>query len=395
LYYAGIDIAKRSHEVCLTNGRGEILGGASFNITNTLSGVQKLLKTFDAHQLTPDNCHVGMEATGHYWQVLYTWLTTAGYDVKVINPIVTNAYRRMNVRKAKTDRIDAELVAKAIRDGEYQETRMTNDALQTLRQLCRHRQELVGTRSALKQKALVQLDTMFPEYERLFHDPFCKSSIKLLKTCCTPDEIGNMSTRELTNLLSQASRGYFGEEKAIQIKAAARETIGIRIGVAGYVYRLQNYLEDIEYYDTKIGQAEAEIEQLMEQLDTHITTIPGIGLVNGACIVAEIGDIDRFRSTKSLVAFAGLDPSVHESGEFQGTNSSVSKRGSPHLRHAIWQSAFVASHSDPQLSAFYQGLKARGKAHRVAVGAVARKLCHLIYAVLSENRPYEVRHQHS
>ncbi len=119
--------------------------------------------------------------------------------------------------------------------------------------------------------------------------------------------------------------------------------------MAGYVYRLQNYLEDIEYYDTKIAQVEEGIEQLMNQLDTYITTIPGVGLVNGACIVAEIADIDRFSSAKSLVAFAGLDPSVHESGEFQGLNSSVSRRGSPHLRHAIWQSAFVASHSDPQL----------------------------------------------
>ena len=129
----------------------------------------------------------------------------------------------------------------------------------------------------------------------------------------------------------------------------------------------------------------------MESLDSPITTIPGIGPVYGASILAEIGDIHRFPTGKQLVSYAGLDASVHDSGELKGTETHISKRGSAFLRRAIWGAAFIASHSDPELAAYYQRLRARGKHHSVAVVAVARKLCYIIFAVLSEDRPYEVR----
>ena len=121
------------------------------------------------------------------------------------------------------------------------------------------------------------------------------------------------------------------------------------------------------------------------------TSVPGVGPVYGAVILSEIGDIHRFPSGKQLVSYAGIDATVHESGEFQASQMHMSKRGSPYLRRAIWGAAFVASHSDPELTAYYQRLRARGKHHHVAVGAVARKLCYILYAVLSENRPFEVR----
>jgi transposase len=129
----------------------------------------------------------------------------------------------------------------------------------------------------------------------------------------------------------------------------------------------------------------------MEKLDSPITSIPGIGPVYGAVILAEIGSINRFPGGKQLVSYAGIDASVHESGEFTGTQSHISKRGSPYLRRAIFGAAFIASWSDPELSDYYKRLRDRGKHHYVAVGAVARKLCYIIYAVLSENRPFEKR----
>ena len=129
----------------------------------------------------------------------------------------------------------------------------------------------------------------------------------------------------------------------------------------------------------------------MAKLDSPVTTIPGVGPVYGAVVLSELGDIHRFPSAKQIVSYAGIDAQVHESGEFKGDQTHMSKRGSPYLRRAIWGAAFVASWADPQLKTYYQNLRARGKPHRVAVGAVARKLCYIIFAVLSENRPYEAR----
>lgn len=122
---------------------------------------------------------------------------------------------------------------------------------------------------------------------------------------------------------------------------------------------------------------------------SYITTIPGIGDTLGAIILSEIGDIRRFSAPGKLVAFAGLDVRVTQSGEFMGTRQKISKRGSPYLRRAIWLAASRAAFCDPVLSEYYQGLRARGKHHLTAIGAVCRKLCNIIFAILSENRPYQ------
>lgn len=134
-----------------------------------------------------------------------------------------------------------------------------------------------------------------------------------------------------------------------------------------------------------------QIAEYMKRSNSFITTIPGIGHVLGAVIVSEIADISRFSDAKKIVAFAGLVASVSKSGDFEGSNMHMSKRESPYQRRAIFTAANVASRSDPEISKYYQSLKSRGKHHNVAVGAVARKLCYIIFAVLSENRPFETR----
>jgi len=124
-------------------------------------------------------------------------------------------------------------------------------------------------------------------------------------------------------------------------------------------------------------------------MGSYITTISGIGDTLGAIIVSEIGDIHRFDAPSKLVAFAGLDVKVNQSGEFSSTRNKISKRGSPNLRRAIWLAAGRAAFCDPILSQYYQSLRARNKHHLTAIGAVARKMCNIIFVILKENRPYE------
>jgi len=332
-----------------------------------------------------------MEATGHYWLVLYSWLIEQGFDVKVINPIVTDAYRNMLIRKTKNDRIDAEVVARVLKMGEYQETSVLDDDTLSLRQLCRYRLSQTQTTSDLKRKVIALLDQVFPEYDTLFSDVFGLSSKELLKNYTTPEEIASIHTRKLANILNKASRGRFGKEKALEVKAVASQSIGITVAIDAFVFQIRQLIEQIEFVEMQIESLDREIANYMDSLDSPITTIPGIGPVYGATILAELGDIKRFPSAKQIVSYAGLDASVHESGDFKGSQSRMSKRGSAYLRRAIYGAAFIASWSDPELSAYYKRLKARGKHHYVAVGAVARKLCYIIYAVLIENRPFEDR----
>jgi transposase len=391
MYYIGIDIAKKAHEVCFLSHDGEVVDGNSFKIPNTLSGVDKLQKMLDKYALTPENSQVGMEATGHYWLVLYSWLHEKGFTIKVINPIVTDAMRNMRIRKVKNDRIDAEIVARVLLFGDYQETAVAQGDTLALRQLCRFRLWQVQTVGDLKRKVISLLDQVFPEYADLFTDIFGMSSKQLLLEHTTPEEIASLHTRKLTTMLNKSSHGHFGKEKALELKAVANGSLGIRIATDAFAFQIRQMLEQLEFVEDQIRLIDEEIGKYMAKLDSPVTTIPGVGTVYGAVILSELGDIHRFPSAKQVVSYSGIDAQVTQSGEFMGSQSHMSKRGSAYLRRAIWGAAFVASWADPELKAYYQSLRARGKPHKVAVGAVARKLCYIIFAVLTENRPYEVR----
>lgn len=128
----------------------------------------------------------------------------------------------------------------------------------------------------------------------------------------------------------------------------------------------------------------------MARLPQYITSIPGVGMPTGAAILSEIGDISRFDSEDKLIAYAGIDATVHQSGQFQGTKMHMSMRGSPYLRLALWQAASMALQHNDELRAYYDKKIAEGKAHGTALGAVCRKLLIRIYVVLKENRPYVI-----
>ena len=198
-----------------------------------------------------------------------------------------------------------------------------------------------------------------------------------------------VSTRKLTTLLNKTSRGRFSEEKAKQLKSTAADSFGINFAGDAFSFQIKQLTEQILFHEKQIDELEKKIAALLKQSGSYITTIPGIGDTLGAVILSEIGDIHRFDAPGKLVAFAGLDVKINQSGEFSGTKNKISKRGSPYLRRAIWLAATRAAFCDPILSEYYQSLRARGKHHLTAIGAVSRKLCNIIFAILTENRPYE------
>jgi len=383
----GIDIGKYHHEASVIDGEGRLIG-KSLRFTNTTDGGEKLLAYLSARNPQGENIVIGMESTGQYWLSLYCFLFDKGFQVNVINPIQSDAVRHLFLRKTKTDSKDSFLIAETIRIGRFSSTELAGEDLLCLRQLCRHRLDLVDYIADQKRKIIAVMDRVFPEYQTLFSDMFGKTSTELLNRAITPEEILALNTQELCDLLSAASRGRFGLAKAEEIQQAARRSFGITIGISAFTLQLRQLLEMIALLEKQLADLEVQIEQYLLQMRTFITTCPGIGNVLGATILGEIGDFARFPEPKKLVAFVGIDPSVKQSGEFIGTQNRMSKRGSPHLRRAIWLAATVAAFHDPVLSAFYQKKRAEGKHHNTAIGAVARKLTLIIYAVLRDNKPY-------
>lgn len=386
----GIDIGKFKHEACLIDETGRQIA-KSLRFANTTEGARKLLDYFNGCNPEKEVIVIGMESTGHYWLSLYSFLFDQGFQVNVINPIQSDAIRNLFLRKTKNDAKDSFLIAETIRIGRFSSTKLAEEDILALRQLCRHRTDLVDYISDQKRKIIGVMDRIFPEYQHLFSDMFGKTSVELLSKAVTPEEILEIPTEELCAILKSASRGRFGDSKVEEIRNAAKNSFGITIASSAFSMQLRQLLEMIELLERQVEELEFEICDYMDGMDSCIMTCPGVGKVLGAVILSEIGDISRFSEAKKLVAFVGIDPSVHQSGEFSGTQSSISKRGSPHLRRAIWLAAIVAAFHDPVLSAFYQKKRAEGKHHYTAIGAVARKLTLVIYAVLRDNKPYVPR----
>jgi transposase len=383
----GIDIGKNHHEASVINSEGRLLA-KSFRFANSTVGGKSLLDYIGSVNKDSDVVVIGMEATGHYWLSLYCFLFDAGFQVNVINPIQSDAVRNLFLRKTKNDSKDSFLIAETIRIGRFSNTPMADEDILSLRQLCRHRADLVDYISDQKRKIIGVMDRVFPEYQQLFSDMFGKTSTELLSKAVTPEELLALPTDELCQILRKNSRGRFGEAKAEQLREAAKTSFGITIGTAAFTMQLRQLLEMVELLERQVTELEAEIDQYLQKFNSPITTAPGVGNVLGATILSEIGDISRFSEPKKLVAFVGIDPSVHQSGEFTGTKNKMSKRGFPHLRRAIWLAANIAWQHDPVLSAFYHKKRAEGKHHYTALGAVARKLTLIIYAILRDNKPY-------
>ena len=387
MFSCGIDIAKYKHEASVIDINGKTLLD-SIPFANDKQGCGKILAVFEKFEIAPDDVIIGMEATGHYWLSVYAFFLELGYTVKVINPIQSEAFRKMYIRQTKNDSKDSYIIAQIMRFGEYSATSLSEENIIALRQLSRYRLALVDACGDCKRRVIALLDQLFPEYDKLFSDTFGSSSTELLLNCPTPEDMLAISTRKLTNILNKASHGKFGKEKAEELKAAAKNTFGIAFAKDAFSFQIKQLMQQVVFLENQLSELEEQISNLLHETNQYITTITGIGDVLGAIIVSEIGDINRFERPNQLVAFAGLDVTVKQSGEFSGTKNKISKRGSPYLRRAIWLAAQRAAFCDPVLSEYYQSLRARGKHHLTAVGGVARKLCNIIFVILKENRPY-------
>ncbi len=384
----GIDIAKRSHEACLINESGTMLG-KTFSFPNSHAGVELLLKQVRKYNLDSQPVVFGMEATGHYWLALYSRLIQDGFTVHVVNPIQSDSLRNFYIRQTKTDQVDSFLVAEVIRFGRFSQTLLAEPDLIALRQLCRYRFSLVDQISDVKRKVICLLDQVFPEYESIFSDLFGTSSRQMLAEFSSPEEFLAVDTEKLASLLQRASRGHFGMHQAQRLQDAARHSFGVKLGSDALTFELRQLIAQINFLENQLAELAEHISRHYEKFDCVLHTIPGVGKVLAAIILSEIGDIHRFASPGKLVAFTGIDPSIKQSGGFIGTHSHMSKRGSPYLRRAIWLVAFATSKYNPVLSAFYQKKRSEGKAHGTSLGAVSRKLLYTIFALLKSGQAYD------
>lgn len=387
MYIVGIDIGKNHHEASIVSPEGKQIG-RSLRFATTHKGADSLMR-FIFKNIGNSPCVFGMEATGHYWYPIYSFLKAKGYTIYVINPIQSDSLRKMYIRQTKNDSIDSFLIAEVIRFGQFGTTSMADENILAMRQLCRYRDSVISSRTEIKLRIGTIMEQIFPEYEKQFSSLWVSTSMGILEKYLTPENIENAPIDELFEIIKDKSHNRLTRAKAISIKEAAADTFGIKIAQDAFSFQLKQLIDRMNFLDKQIEALDCQILEYYEKFDCYLHTIPGIGMIAAATILAEIGDINRFKSSSALVAFAGIDPTVRQSGEFSSTHNHMSKRGSPYLRHAIFLAATTCSFHNSPLNAYYKKKRDQGKHHLTATGAVARKLTTIIYAVLRDSKPYE------
>ena len=385
----GIDIAKRSHTAGTVDGSGKV-AMKPFQFDNTAAGFAKLLGRLAEAGAGRDDALVGMEATGHYWIALFDFLCSHGWKVAVINPIQTDAFRKVEtVRKLKTDSADALLIADLVRYKAFEPSAMADEAVAGMRDLARFRMSLVEECTALKNRLKALMDRAFPEYEALFSDMFCASSMAVLKSFPAPEQVARTDIRTIERTLREASRGRLGRERAEQLKAAAKTSVGVSFGAESLAFQVRVIAETLAFIEGQVDAVEAELDSMLAGAQGEwLKTIPGIDTALASLIAGEIGDANRFATPKQLIAYAGMDASKDQSGE-SDSNGHMSKRGTPFLRYGLMEAADSVRKRDAYFGDYYDKAMARKKHHYVALSGVARKLAGVVLSLMKEGRAYE------
>ena len=387
-YFLGIDIAKTNHVASLIGADGSVVIRA-IKFKNSNEGYTKLLNTIQNKLNDLSNINIAMEATGHYWLSLYSALVDDGFNVSVYNQYQIKSYRgAYNNRKQKNDIIDSIIIADYLRVFGMKDSKLPQEDLMALKQFTRFRSNIVENVSSIKVQVIGLLDKVFPEYKDFFCDVFGVTSKQILLNCPIPDDIIRISTTKLANLLSKNSRGKFGKDDALNMKEVAKSSFGIKFTTDACSFEIKQLINQVIFLESQLEDVDKQISELYNKLDSHLLSVPGIGIKLAPTILAEIGDINNFDKPSKLIAFAGVDPSENQSGNKLSTNNKLSKRGSPYLRHAIYTASLVAISNEPKLRSYYDKKINEGKHHFVALAGISRKLLTIIYYILKEDRDY-------
>ena len=381
----GIDVAKDKHDCFILSSEGEVLADV-FTIQNNAEGFDTLLQTIRRCVCPGDKIKVGLEATGHYSYNILGFLLDKGLDTYVINPLHTNLYRKsLSLRKTKTDRVDARTIAAMLMSDvdlkSYTDTAYHNEELKSL---TRYRFDKVRERAKLKQSVSRLVTILFPELEKLVPSLHMASVYALLGEFPGAKQVAGAHLTHLKAVLYDASKGRYGRDMATTLREAARCSVGSVMPAKSL--ELQHTIRLIRELDAEIEDIEAAIQPMMDEMQSPITTIPGIGVRMGAMILAEIGDFSRFDSPDKirLCRYVSLYLPVRAAFSVWSLLAHGKARLSVSAlrtlqRHQIW---------DPVFAAYLAKKRTEGKHYNVALSLAAKKLVRLIYAMEKSRQSY-------
>ena len=380
LYFVGIDISKYKHDCCILSAADQNVV-SKFVFQNNKDGFGLLLDSLRSFS-SPEDIRIGFESTSHYALNLELFLEKAHHSFMEVNPFLISEYKKSTtLRRTKTDSVDCEVIARWLMTVEYKPHLKGFYHAYSLKSLTRLRDRLVRQRSLYLVKLTNVLDHTFPEFKPFFQERFTKTALYLLETYGTAEKMSHLNIASYDKL-RRVSHGRFSPQKFLALKALAANSVGECNSI--FETELRCLLSLYHNLSKQIAHLESEITRLIEEIRPHYMTIPGIGPLSAAVIFAEYGDISKFSSPSQLLAFAGLEPGINESGT-ESHGGRMVKRGSSMLRYALLNCALPLISFDMTFAAYYAKKRAEGKPHRVALSHVAKKLLRVIFTLERKN----------
>jgi transposase len=381
--FIGIDIAAEAHVVAILDEQ-ERVEVKPTTFTEDAAGYEKLFALLG----TPADALVAMEATGHYWKNLFAALVTRGFSVALLNAVRTHRFAGEDLKRAKTDALDALGIARFGAQKRPAASRLTEAATEELRELVRLRERLV-TEFAEKVVQLHRLvDLGFPEFTRYVRTLDSQLASAILRKYPTAAAFADVHPRRLAKLCYDG-RHVVGDDLARSLIEAAKISVGAHHGPA-YRIQVQYVCEDLDVLRRRIRDADQDIANALanHEVGKLLTTIHGIGPQTAATLVAELGDPADFRNAAALAAYVGVVPATSLSGKSRQRSFGMCRMGNSRVRAALWMPTLTAVRLNPWLRAYYEGLRARGKPAKVALIASMRKLLAAVHSVARHRKAF-------
>ena len=380
--YIGIDIAKYKHDFCIISSTGEVIVQ-----NNSFENNKKGFQLFFSY-LKPYNkadVQILFESTAHYSMNLELELIDQGYSFMKMNGlIIKQFFKAQTLRKTKTDKADAFALTQYLMANTYKPNSNRLYHIYSLKSLCRTRDRLVRERSKFKIYITNELDKSFPEIKKFFDNKISITLLYILEKYKNKNKIALMKDYDSIRKVSAAN---FSFTRFLQLKQLAKESIGHPTETSDFL--IQSYVKSINCLSEQIDSIEKQIIESVRKLDTHILSIPGIAEISAGSIIAEFGDIKNFESPEKMLAFAGLEPSIRQSGTLS-TEGHMVKHGSGYLRNAIMRVVNSLVMHDQVFNEYYNKKRDEGKHHLVAQSHVAKKLIRIIYTLETKGIDYDI-----
>lgn len=395
--YLGIDVAKATSRYVLLDNDGE-KSAKPFTLDNNQQAFTQLLERLKELNLHPEGLLIGIEATGIWWENLYCFMTEQKFKVIVLNPHQTNKFREALRLKAKTDDIDAYVIAGLLRSGEYAASYIPEETIQILREIVKLRHQLVTNRQSFERQARALLGLLFPEHEKTaIKNPFTVASLAILKAYPTAKHLAEAKPKNIEKIVRSIVGNNFNIAEIKTLIETARNSIYSGRAKDARGMNLNIMLTHVETLHNSIAQLDKRTDDILSPQESddansfpgaNLLSIPGVGPKTLAAILSVVGtDGSAYPDGKNFIGYIGFFPQIYESGETRRDNV-ISKRGPNYIRRALYIAAVACLKHNAEFKAFYDVKISQGKKPKQALICVAKKLAHTCLSMLKSGESY-------